>query len=154
MYVLDTNIFKTLKNFPGSVFPSVWAVIDQLAESKQLLSVKEVRREIEFQDVGLYVAAWVKRNGRLFKCPTKAEARIVREILSHPRFQPLIPKKSIELGRPVADPFLIASAKARQGIVVTQEKKGIAGKIPDVCEFFGVQSLNMEEFFINEGLRL
>jgi len=42
-------------------------------------------------------------------------------------------------GQPVADPFVIASAKVRGGAVVTEElKREHAAKIPNVCQHFDV----------------
>ena len=54
-------------------------------------------------------------------------------------------------GKPVADPFVIAKAKVHNGCVITQEvKKPNAARIPNVCEHFGVDCLNLEGFMERE----
>jgi len=45
----------------------------------------------------------------------------------------------------VADPFVIALAKARDGCVVTEETmRPNAAKIPNVCEHFGIEYAKLE----------
>ncbi|MCZ6821218.1 MAG: DUF4411 family protein [Calditrichaeota bacterium] len=57
-------------------------------------------------------------------------------------------------GTPVADPFVIASARIRQACVVTEEgKKKNAARIPNVCEYFGVDCTNLEGFMERERWR-
>jgi Domain of unknown function (DUF4411) len=73
-------------------------------------------------------------------------------IFSAPQFQNLVTQKNILAGRPVADPFLIASAKIKSGCVVTEEEiKEHAAKTPNVCEHFNVQFTNLEGFMKLEG---
>jgi len=48
-------------------------------------------------------------------------------------------------GGPVADPFLVAKAKALDGTVVTQEEYKPNGvKIPNMCEYMNVRCTNLE----------
>jgi len=64
----------------------------------------------------------------------------------------LIGQKAILKGTPVADPFVLALAKAREGTVVTQERyKPKAAKLPNVCEHFQVPCHNLETFMKVEG---
>ena len=55
----------------------------------------------------------------------------------------------------VADPWLIAHAMASGGKVVTQETRAGENsrrvKIPNVCDFFGVESLNMDDMLRELG---
>lgn len=50
-------------------------------------------------------------------------------------------KKSSSSG----DPFLIATAIEKHGIIVTNEKHGL-NKIPDVCKAFNIESINLLQF--------
>ena len=53
---------------------------------------------------------------------------------------------------PVADPFVIALAKVRDGCVVTEETmRPNAAKVPNVCEHFGIEYTNVEGFMNKEG---
>ena len=57
-------------------------------------------------------------------------------------------------GTPVADPFVIACAKIRQGTVVTEERlKPHAAKIPNVCQHPGVSvpCIDLEDFMQKQG---
>ncbi|MEE8526835.1 MAG: DUF4411 family protein [Thermoanaerobaculia bacterium] len=56
------------------------------------------------------------------------------------------------LGKPVADPFLIAAAKVLDGCVVTEESfPPNAARIPNVCEHFGIDWTNFEGFLERNG---
>lgn len=67
-------------------------------------------------------------------------------------FQQLVEKKKILKGGPVADPFVIAKAKVEGAILVTEEAfKENAAKIPNVCEYFKVEYINLEDFMQREG---
>ena len=64
----------------------------------------------------------------------------------------MIRKKERLKGKPVADPFVIARAKILNASVVTQEKKADnAAKIPNACEHFGIDCINLEGFMEEEN---
>jgi len=151
MYILDTNIFLTLKAYYKSRFPTVWGRFDTLAAGKKLFSVREVFNEIK-DDTG-DVADWVHGHKGIFRDPTEAEFQFVSEIFKHKHFQGLIKPGDINKGRRVADPFVIAAAKIYNSTVVTQEQFVPNGaKIPNVCAKFGIPCINMEKFLEKEGL--
>ena len=57
-------------------------------------------------------------------------------------------------GLPVADPFVVAAAKVHQASVVTREAfKSGGARIPTVCQEFGVECLNVEQFLTRERLK-
>jgi hypothetical protein len=79
--------------------------------------------------------------------PTVEEGQFVVEIFGVPHFRSLVGELQRLKGRPVADPFVIASARVRGGSVVTEEaNKPSAAKIPNVCEHFGIHWTNVEGF--------
>ena len=43
------------------------------------------------------------------------------------------------------DPFLIATAIEKQGVVVTNEKYGL-NKIPAICKYFNIESITLLQF--------
>ena len=71
----------------------------------------------------------------------------VAEIFGLRHFQNLVGERPRLTGKPVADPFVIASARVRRGCVVTEEalKKNAAG-IPNVCDHFSIPWTNLEGF--------
>lgn len=94
---------------------------------------------------------WASENKGLFSIPSIEELQFVNEIFAIAHFQQLIEKKILS-GRPVADPFVIAKAKFEDAIVVTEEVyKENASKIPNVCEHFDVECINLEDFMQKEN---
>ena len=134
-------------------FPSLWENFDALVSERSIISVREVRRELE--GYGDRLSDWVKGHHEFFLTPTTDEFGFVSEIFKITRFQMLIRTKERLNGKPVADPFVIAKAKIQEeGCVVTQEvKKPNAARIPNVCEHFDIPCLNLEAFMENEKWR-
>lgn len=145
-YVFDNGSFRDLVNhFYRKRFPTLWDKFDSLVRDERLFSVREVLKEIEKRDNDLL--DWAKSVPSLFRTPEEAELILVREIFKIPHFQTLISESQQLSGWPGADPFLIASAKINEAIVVTPEKeKPNAAKIPNVCKHFNVRCVGLEEF--------
>lgn len=113
-----------------------------------------MKKEIEVQNDSEHVTAWVSENEELFSSPTEDEMHAVAEILAVPHFRQLIGEKQRLRGMPVADPFLIARAKVDGACVVTEEKlKPNAGKIPNACQHFGIECINLQGFLKQQGWR-
>ncbi len=146
-YIFDSGPFIDLKNYPPDVFSSLWSHFAQLIQEGNIISSSEVFREIENYDDE--IAEWAKLNKQIFIKPTIEEQRLVQQILEkHPE---LVKEEAILLGKPYADPFVIAQAKSHNCILVHQEKlKPNAHKIPNVCEDFGVDEIALFEFFRKE----
>ncbi len=148
IYVFDNSSLSNLKHFFPEVFKSVWIGLDDLIASDQLISTKEVWRELQNGNPTGHVNDWLKQRKHIFSTPTNEELRFVAEIFRIRHFQTLIGEKQRLKGTPVADPFVIACAKARaNGVVVTDEsRKQNAARIPNVCEHFGIPCINLREF--------
>lgn len=151
VYVLDTSSLIVFKNYYPATFPSLWSHISDLIKAEQLISVKEVFRELDGELDSDYVRDWAKTNASIFKTPSPEELAFVSRIFTVRHFQALISMKSILKGSPVADPFVIAAAKIRGGTVVTQEsQKPNAAKIPNVCEHFGIECIKLQDLMNRE----
>lgn len=152
-YVFDTNVISGLRSYFPKSFPSLWERLDGPVADGSILSVREVRRELE-EAITLpeWLQAWVKQHTHLFVTPGAVETKFVTAIFAVPHFQALVESKAILRGTPSADPFVIAAAHARSGTVVTLERaKPNAPKIPNVCEHFGVPCLDFEVFLHENG---
>ena len=151
IYILDSNVLITLfKNFYRSVFPSLWQKFDAYVIAGQIISVREVLNEIEVRDDQL--SKWAKQNRKIFSQPSPEELVFITEIFKVPNFQNLVRAEERLKGKPVADPFVISKAKIIKGCVVSDEKiKPNAAKIPNICEHFGVEHLNLEAFMKTEN---
>ena len=152
IYVFDTSSFRVLGNYYPDRFPSFWEMFDGLVAAGRIVSVREARRELEDQSTKAHLDRWVDRNKRIFLSPSAEETEFVRRIFEVGHFQQLVSDRNVLKGGPVADPFLIAAAWSRGGCVVTEESmKENAGKIPNVCERFGVDWTNVEGFMERES---
>lgn len=152
IYVFDTSSLSKLKHFFPGVFKSVWAGLDALVQSGELISTREVWNEIERGNVDAYTNNWLKNHKHIFTTPTADELRFVVQIFRIPHFQALIGEKQRLMGTPVADPFIIACAKIKNATVVTEERlKPNAAKIPNVCQHFKVPCIDLETFMQTQG---
>jgi len=154
IYVFDSSpLIDLFRYYYPDRFPSLWENFDALVLERRIISVREVRNELD--GYGDRLSDWVKDHRELFSTPTTDELSFVAEIFKVAHFQMLVRKKERLQGKPVADPFVIAKAQAlAEGCVVTQEiKKPNAARIPNVCEHFGIPCLNLEAFMENEKWR-
>jgi hypothetical protein len=153
MYVFDTNIFITLQNFYPSRFPTIWNRINKLTDNGELLSLREVWKELEIKAVD-FIIEWMEQYRHIFRIPTNEECMVVSQIFQQKQYQGLVRRDSILKGLPVADPFVIALAKVNEGCVVTQESLRLGGaRIPTVCLDLKVECINLEGFLEKENLK-
>ena len=90
---------------------------------------------------------WAKERRASFLKPDSAETVFVAGIFRVPHFLTLVGETQRLQGSTVADPFIIACAKVREGCVVIGEAhRPHAAKIPNVCQHFGVDCTNVEGF--------
>jgi hypothetical protein len=138
-----------LERFYPDIFKSVWVRLDELVKKGMFLSTREVWNEMQRGDLPDHLRSWIKDKGQdnIFTIPTPEELQFVQTVLSVRHFQALIGSKQLLRGSPVADPFVIACAKIREGTVVTEESdKPNAAKIPNVCKYFEIPYVNLERF--------
>ena len=148
IYVFDTNIFASLfKNYYRKRFPTLWEHFDDMVFDGQIISTREVKRELE--DQSDEASSWANANQEIFLTPTADVARFVGQIYSVQHFQANIEQKKLLKGGKNADPFLVATAATLDppGTVVTLEaKRAGAVKIPNMCQHFSIGCLSLEEF--------
>ena len=153
MYVFDTNVFISLGFYYPKRFPTIWNRVNRLADSGNLVSVREARRELETNCSSEHVLNWVQKYRHIFYIPTNEECQIVSEIFKKNEYIGFVKRKNILKGLPVADPFIIAAAKAKGFCVVTQESiKSKGARIPTACIDFSVKCIDLEGFLEREKL--
>lgn len=151
IYVFDTGAFIRLNSYYPDVFTAFWQRFDRAVAAGDVISTKEVLRELDREDAD-HVLDWARKNPNVFTTPNGAETEFIGKILKEAHFQQIISTKARLNGTPVADPFVIACAAVKVGTVVTEEKlKPNAAKIPNVCQHFGVPCLNLEGFMRANG---
>lgn len=155
IYIFDSSSLFSLQFYYPNQFPTFWEKFNNLVIKEEVLSVKEVFAEIEEKSTEKHVFEWCTVNKTIFKKSESNESNFMAEIFTVPRFREIVKPKDILKGKPVADPFVVASAKIRNGCVVTQEKfieQPIdAPKIPNICKYFNIDCTNLEGFLIKEG---
>lgn len=152
IYVFDTSSLSEFKHFYPGVFKSIWLGLDDLVQQQKLISTREVWNEMQRGNSDQHTNEWLKTRKEIFTTPSSDELQFVAEIFRVPHFQGLIGQKQRLKGDPVADPFVIACAKVKNGTVVTEEKfKPTAAKIPNVCQHFDVPCIDLEKFMHQQG---
>ena len=145
-YIFDTSTFVTLfDNYYKGVFKTLWNNFDEMVKAGDIISTREVKREIEDQTDKL--TEWMKDHSSIFTMPTADEGLFIAEIYQQRLFRDGIEQKKILKGGKNADPFVIAKAKVTEKTVVTLElEKPNSAKIPNICKHFGVKCLDLESF--------
>ncbi len=151
IYVFDSSsLIDLFRYYYPNRFPSLWEIFAQAVDAKNIISVREVFNEVSSRDDRL--ALWAKGNRDFFQSPEPEELNFIAQIFSVEHFQSLVRKQERLQGLPVADPFVIAKARVINGCVVTEESnKPNASKIPNVCQYFGIDCLSLEGFMDKEN---
>jgi len=153
LYSIDTSSLMDwhARFYPADVFPGLVGRVEALAGASRLLAPALVREEIE--KVGTAgLKAWTDANSAIF-IPTGdllKDAQLVQG-----QFPDLLdPKAEYE----EADAYVIALARIRDGIVITQEtaasekhKPKRTHFIPDVCRDLGIPCINLLGLMRREG---
>jgi hypothetical protein len=101
IYVFDTASFIQLNAYYPDVFPVFWQQFDRAVTAGEIISTREVFRELDREDPD-HVLTWAKKNKAVFGTPTAEETKFVQRILAVPHFQQLIGTKARLTGTPVA----------------------------------------------------
>jgi rRNA-processing protein FCF1 len=152
-YVFDNNTLTAIfRHYFFERFPTFWDKFNKLVEEKVIISVREVRREIESLNRADRLEAWVNKNRDFFEDPTVEELEFITSIYSVKHFQQNLEQRKLLHGGAFADPFIIAKAKINNCTVVTQEQyKENGTKIPNICKHFDIICTDLEGFLTFEN---
>ena len=150
MYVFDSGAFIHLfKYYYAETFESLWSKFEELVANGTIISVLEVRRELE--DHGDALAEWVKNHSSIFYKPTQEEADVITHIFSNLNFEHNIKKQNLMQYCNSADAFVVAKAKVKgYKVVSTEVYKHDGAKVPNLCEYEGVEHLSVHDFMKEE----
>jgi hypothetical protein len=144
---MDANTFIESKNrfYAFDIAPGFWRLIEEQATAGVIKSSTVVYQELisNFNDE---LAQWVtSRKDTLFVAPDQSVQQSLSNIANHVQSTYRTPEARRFLRG--ADAWVIAHAHASGGIVVTQEVRAGTGsfkvKIPNVCDQFNVQSIDL-----------
>ena len=143
-YIFDSNIFIRSKNeMPMEIWPTFWTRMRELIEAGHIRSSIEVKKEINRGDDEL--TSWIKKYAPdnfyiALDSDVMKQYEIVQQwALNNPIFTDIARQTFAE----VADAYLIATAAAKDLILVTYEtsdpkcKRRV--KIPDACNALSVR---------------
>lgn len=146
MYSLDTNFFMDwqARYYPLDVFQSLEQRIEGLIQSGECEAIQIVKEEIDAVGTpGL--KAWAKKHPVLFT-PLIPEVQIEAAAIEA-SYPDLMDPKSLHAS---ADAYVIALAKVKEGVVVSQETSAQEKRnpkrshfIPDVCRDMGITCINL-----------
>ena len=151
IYILDTNIIRTLLNFfpkKGEVFEKVWKKIDEKIGAGEIISVDECYNELtkQFSDTTEQYR-WFHGHKEMFKNPDDKESLIISQLLINPKMRETIHQKNILENRPSADVYIAAKAKVLNATVVTNESyKPHSAQLPNLCEEMGTHCISYDDF--------
>ena len=165
LYIVDSNFFIQAHRayYPLDVMQSFWIKVKQLADEGKIKSIDKVKIEIyskaSHEDE---LKGWCEDNlPDDFFLDTSSSINDYTEIVVWANSMSNYYKRSaIEefLATDLADPWLVAHAKANNCIIVTYEKsepnRKSRIKIPEVCNQFGVKYINTVELLreLNESI--
>jgi hypothetical protein len=125
-----------------------------MIDTKNVISVREAKFELESKFDENTVKLLKKHNADFFEDPTVEELAFVTEIYSIPHFQQNLDKKKLLQGGYFADPFIIAKARFKKAVVVTEESRPKNGaRIPNICDHFVIGCKNLQGFLVQENWR-
>ena len=154
MYVFDTSVFYVLRVMTPDRFPTIWKHLDELSATEELVSTREVLHELERHSPAPHVDKWVADNRAIFAIPTDDELAWVKRLFQTRGNMGLVKRKNLLNGWPVADPFVIACAKAKDATLVTEEgAKKVGARIPSVAKPLGIKCTDFNGFMSMENLK-
>jgi hypothetical protein len=148
-YCIDSSALIAAwdERYPPENFPKFWALMDEALANGRIIVSEFVIDELMKKSQDL--AAWLKdRPNAIVPAVVDIQAQVKRLLVQYPRL--VIEKKQAF----AADPFVIATAAVRGGIVVTEE--GFTGSmnrpnIPDVCRAEGQTCIKLIEMIRAEA---
>ncbi len=150
-YLLDTNVFIEAKNryYSFETVPGFWEWLEVARAEGVVISIDKVKEElIRSKDE---LAQWAKDHPDFF-CST-GDAECIKYFGELSRWAYDVGNNYSKAAKveftkgDIADPYLVAYARAYECVVVTHEKPASDGrkriKIPDACQAIGVDYIDI-----------
>lgn len=162
VYVIDTSALINLQDkfaYNNPVFQAIWDEIEELILLDCFLTIDFVEEEIIDDYLGKkdFLIKWMKRFKRRRKFVKKSDAAVINAaipIINSEFTSGFLRKEKLEEGKDEADPYLIAFCKLNGYTLISDEKKFVSNKIPEVAKKNGVRCISLYEFFEERGLKM
>ncbi|MCK0198976.1 DUF4411 family protein [Ancylobacter sp. 6x-1] len=139
-FVWDTSalVAAWVERYPIDVLPALWDRLIVSIQAGEMIAPEEVKVELGKRSTDLLDFL---RPCDDFFTPTDGPvlADVAAILAKHPK---LVMERKRAFA---ADPFVIATARISGAVIVTEEGRGSPGKpkIPDVCDAYGVECINL-----------
>lgn len=148
-YLFDTNIFvESKKNLPMDVWPTFWTKMVELINSGNIHSIDKVKDEID--KGGDELTDWIHNNaprGFFLTQDITVMTKLAETITWAQNCTVHFSQSAIFDYTNVADSYLVATAAARNMVLVTYEKSNPQRRnrvmLPDACYAIGVRSCDL-----------
>lgn len=147
-YLIDSSAIlaqKPTDAFPRQVHRSLWKTIDKYIEKKTIVTCSEIDEEVKSDDV---VGNWLRSvQCAILSIDDMIQHNVRRIVTEHPNMINFNGRTGSSSG----DAFLIATAMKYNLTIITEENKEKHYKIPNICTYYGINTLNLTELCIVEG---
>ena len=157
-YLIDANCFIQAKNlwYGFDFCPGYWQWLDQQNVAGSIFSIDHIRTELIQGNDDL--ASWAAAKGEEFFLPIdQSSILLYGQVIRWSQMADFTPSAKSVFSS-VADPWLVAHAKAPGFTVVSHEKLEInrknAIKLPRACQQFGVDYCDVFDMLRNTGVKL
>ncbi|MEM2919058.1 MAG: DUF4411 family protein [Candidatus Altiarchaeota archaeon] len=139
-----------LKRYPRDmkIFIPIWEKVENLILNERLISSIEVLREIREGDDEL--VDWANKHKKMFYDIDNGQIANINKVRRN--YDVDYWEREINKDGPWGDPWVIALSISTNAIIVTNENKVKRNRIPFVAKKFGINSLNLLEFFKSIGI--
>lgn len=146
-YIIDTSAILSQKpdeQHRRTVHRSQWEKIDELIRTQEIVMCSEIFDEVKDTDIKKLL---VSLNCKVLEMDDDIQRNVRQIVTECPKLISFTDKSGTSSG----DAFLIATAKKYNLVVITEENKQSEKKIPQVCQKFNVESINILELCEREN---
>lgn len=161
-YVADTSALINLQekfDYNNPVFKAIWEEVEELILNDSFITIDFVENEIIDDYLGKedFLVKWIKSFKRKKKFVKNCDESVINEaklIINAEYNTGFLKKVKLEKGKDEADPYLIAFCKLNGYKLISDEKKLVTNKIPEVAKKNGVKCISLYDFFEERGLKM
>jgi hypothetical protein len=136
--------------YRADIFEGLWAKLDQIIKNRGLISHITVFKEVSKRDDD--AKKWCQKYNKMFKDIDDCQIEQIEKIKIKYNKSHWDTETNRE-GPEWADPWIIALAICEDAIIVSDEKNS-PDRIPCIANHFGINTLNLMDFFKDIGLKL
>lgn len=146
-YIIDTSSILSQK--PGethrrNVYKGQWEKIEQQIKEHTIVTCSEIADEIKDDNIKQWLVA---QQCYIIEIDDTIQDYVKKIVTENPKMIEFSGDSETSSG----DAFLIATAMKYHLIVITEENRDKANKIPQICKRYGIESVNITALCEREG---